>query len=223
MYRFLSSPLSLFLSLFLLTSCTTGFQKRNILVLGDSNGEREGWVFHLQKIRGGGPLVNTSLSGNTYGFNYDGQRDRNTLENLTTYLRRGYAEMGGIDEVLIALGTNDCKARFRDDHDKIKDHMMTLIDRTRAFFTDRGQDVPRFVLLTPPPMDDGRIEEFAGGESCIAALSAAIRTYAAEQNICLVDLQQKPGQELLEQSRDGIHFNAAGYQQWAEAIVAECY
>lgn len=219
MYRFLFA----FLFLSLLVSCTTGFQKRNILVFGDSNGEREGWVFHLQKIRGGGPLVNTSLSGNTYGFNYDGQRDRNTLENLTTYLRKGYAEMGGIDEVLIALGTNDCKARFRDNHDEIARNMMALIDRTRAFFTDRGQDVPRFVLLTPPPMDDGRLEEFAGGESCIAALSAAIRTYAAEQNICLVDLQREPGQAILEHSNDGIHFNATGYAQWAKAIVAECY
>lgn len=211
------------LLLLLAANCTPNWGKRNLLVIGDSNGERQGWVYHLQQIRNGGPLVNTSLSGNTIGFNYDGGRDRNTLENLTSYLRRGYAEMGGIDEILIALGTNDCKARFADDHDQIATNLTTLLSRTRAFFTKRGQDVPRIVLMTPPPMDDTKLAEFAGGEACLEALSAAIRTTAAAEGFCLVDLQRKPGPELLEFSRDGIHFDAAGYQRWAKAIVADCY
>ena len=215
--------LVLVVCLFALSACTTGFKQRNILVIGDSNGEREGWVFHLQKIRGGGPLVNTSLSGNTIGFNYDGNRSMNTLENLTTYLRKGYAEMGGIDEILIALGTNDCKSRFAADHGKINENLTELISRSTAFFTERGQDVPRFVLFTPPPMDDTRIEEFNGGEACLTDLSAAIRTYAGTNGHCLVDLQQKPGRSLLEHSKDGVHFNAEGYSKWAAAIVDACY
>lgn len=213
----------LLLVLLLLTACSAKLSDRNLLVIGDSNGEREGWVYQLQQIRGGGPMVNTSLSGNTVGFNYEGDRSKNTLENLSTYLRKGYAEMGGIDEILICLGTNDCKARFADDHDKIKDNLASMIQRSKAFFSDRGQEVPRFVILTPPAMDDSKIEEFAGGEACIAALSASIRSYAAEEGICVVDLQQKPGQQLLEHSKDGIHFNAAGYAAWAAAIIDACY
>lgn len=216
-------PLILILFILTLSACTTGFKQRNILVIGDSNGEREGWVYHLQQIRGGGPIVNTSLSGNTFGFNYDGERSKNTLDNLTVYLRKGYAEMGGIDEVIIALGTNDCKARFSDDHAKIQENLSSLLTRAAAFFTERGQDVPRFVLLTPPPMDDSKLAEFAGGEACIAELSAAVRAAAAAEGICLVDIQDKPGKKLLEFSKDGIHFNAEGYRKWAEAIVASCY
>lgn len=212
-----------FFSLLLFTACSTKLSERNLLVIGDSNGEREGWVFQLQKVRKGGPLVNTSLSGNTIGFDYDGDRSKNTLENLTRYLRKGYAEMGGIDEILICLGTNDCKARFADDHNKIKGHLASLVDRSRSFFADRGQEVPRFVIMTPPAMDDTKLEEFAGGESCIAALAESIRSYAAAEGICVVDLQKKPGQRLLDYSEDGIHFNATGYAAWAEAIITACY
>lgn len=219
MYRFLF----LLLTVFTLSACTTGFKQRNLLVIGDSNGEREGWVYQLQQIRGGGPLVNTSLSGNTIGFNYDGNRSMNTLDNLTRYLRKGYAEMGGIDEILICLGTNDCKARFADDHEKISDNLMELLRESREFFTERGQELPRFVLLTPPAMDESRIDEFAGGEACIADLSAAVRKVAAAEGLCLVDLQQQPGEKLLEYSKDGIHFNAEGYKRWAEAVVESCY
>lgn len=167
--------------------------------------------------------MNTSLSGNTIGFDYDGDRSKNTLENLSSYLRKGYAEMGGIDEILICLGTNDCKARFADDHPKIKDHLATLISRSKTFFSDRGQEIPRFVILTPPAMDDTKLDEFAGGEACVAALAADIRSYAAAEGICVVDLQKKPGPKLLEYSQDGIHFNATGYAAWAKAIVDACY
>lgn len=220
MFRYVAPLIILLLTL---STCTTGFQSKNILVIGDSNGEREGWVYQLQQVRGGGPLVNTSLSGNTIGFDYGSDQSMNTLANLKTYLRKGYAEMGGIDEILIALGTNDCKSRFSDDHAKIREHLTTLLDRSEAFFTDRGQSVPRIVLLTPPPMDDSKVEEFAGGEACIASLGAIIREMAAERSLCLVDLQQKPGPKLLQYSRDGIHFNAEGYKAWAKAIVESCY
>ncbi len=215
--------LSLLLLVFFVTACSTKLSERNLLVIGDSNGEREGWVYQLQSIRGGGPLVNTSLSGNTIGFNYDGDRSKNTLENLNSYLRKGYAEMGGIDEILICLGTNDCKARFADEHKNIKEHLANLVDRAASFFADRGQAVPRFVIITPPAMDDTVLEEFAGGESCITTLTENIRSYAAASGICVVDLQKQPGRQLLEYSEDGIHFNAVGYKAWAEEIIDACY
>jgi lysophospholipase L1-like esterase len=206
-----------------LLGCGTGLKQKNILVIGDSNGVGQGWVYKLQAVRGGGPLVNTSLSGNTLGFNYGGDRSKNTLENLTIYLRKGYADMGGIDEILICLGTNDCKASFADKHGEIGENLNVLLTNTKAFFTERGQDVPNIVLLTPPAMDDSKIAEFAGGEACIEALSASIREIALTEGLCLVDLQKKPGQNLLQYSKDGIHFNAEGYELWAEAIVETCY
>ncbi|MEO0734968.1 MAG: SGNH/GDSL hydrolase family protein, partial [Bacteroidota bacterium] len=99
----------LLLALLVFTACSTPLGKRSFFAIGDSNGARQGWVYHLQQARGGGPLVNTALSGNTIGFNYGGDLSKNTLENLTGYLRTAYAELGEIDDILISLGTNDCK------------------------------------------------------------------------------------------------------------------
>ena len=208
-----------------LLGCSTPFRKRSVLVIGDSNGAApDGWVTQLQDLRGDGPLVNTSLSGNTLGFN-DGGFERNTLENLSPYLRRGYAEMGGIDEILIGLGTNDCKQKFSDRHPEIIAHLETLLTRTSAFFAERGQEMPRIVLLTPPPAGDNRqvSEEFQGVKQCTAELSAQVRELAAREGYCLVDLQDKPGDEVLQYSRDGIHFNPRGYRTLARRIVSSCY
>lgn len=195
------------------------------MVIGDSNGADRGWVYQLQQLRGGGPLVNTAVSGNTIGFDGEGKLRLNTLENLTPYLRKGYAEMGQIDEVLIALGTNDCKTEFGDRHDQIAQNLDTLIRRTRTFFADRGQETPRIVLLTPPPAgaDEEVIEIFQGVQACTAQLSEEIKELAAREGFCVVDLQREPGAAVLEYSDDGIHFNATGYELIARSVIKSCY
>lgn len=210
----------------LLVTCTQPLRKRSILVIGDSNGAAEqGWVAQLQAIRGGGPLENTSLSGNTIGFTDRGDVNRNTLENLTPYLRKGYASMGQIDEIIIGLGTNDCKQQFSDRHAEIATNLETLLTRTKAFFAERGQDLPRIVLLTPPPIatDDKLNQEFQGAKACAASLSEEIRAIAAREGYCLTDLQLKPGDEVLTHSGDGIHFDATGYKMLARAVISSCY
>lgn len=216
----------LFATVAMLLGCTQPLKKRSILVIGDSNGAaREGWVVQLQNIRGGGPLVNTSLSGNTFGFTDDGDMGRNTLENLSPYLRRGYAEMGQIDEIIIGLGTNDCKGKFADRHGEIAGNLETLLTRTAAFFSERGQDMPRVILLTPPPIatDDKLNAQFQGAKACAGAVSEDIRRIANREGFCVADLQLKPGDAVLTHSSDGIHFDAAGYRMLAEAVVKQCY
>ncbi|MFT5016470.1 MAG: lysophospholipase L1-like esterase [Neolewinella sp.] len=213
------------LSFFILTACSPSLSKRNILVIGDSNGAGKGWVYQLQEVRGGGPLVNTSIGGNTFGFNGMGELRRNTLENLTPYLRKGYAEMGSIDEILISLGTNDCKAEYADRRNEPAEHLATLLTRTRAFFSERGQDVPRIVLITPAAAGENAAvsDEFQGVKACLKDLSDQIRAVAAAEGLCLVDFQQKPGDQLLKFSKDGIHFDERGYKLLAEAVVSGCY
>lgn len=212
-------------SLFLLTTCSSALSKRNILVIGDSNGAGKGWVYQFQELRGGGPLVNTSIGGNTFGFNGMGTMRLNTLENLTPYLRKGYAEMGSIDEILISLGTNDCKAEYAERRGEPAEHLATMLTRTKAFFSERGQDVPRIVLITPPAAgDNGAVSnEFQGVKTCLKDLSDQIRAVATAEGLCLVDFQQKPGDQVLQYSKDGIHFNEQGYKLLAEAVVARCY
>jgi len=208
-----------------LFACSQPLSKRSLLVLGDSNGANKGWVYHLQELRGGGPLVNTSIGGNTFGFDGMGDTRRNTLENLTNYLRKGYAEMGRIDEILISLGTNDCKIEYADRRRDVYDNLDELLTRTKAFFAERGQDTPRIILITPPAAGDDSVVngEFQGVAACLVKLSDNIRAVAAREGFCLVDLQAKPGKQVLNYSDDGIHFNAEGYQLLAEAVVKQCY
>ena len=210
----------------LLTDCRQPLRKRSLLVIGDSNGAaEEGWVFQLQQIRGGGPLVNTSLSGNTIGFSDGGDVGRNTLENLSIYLRRGYAEMGEIDEILIGLGTNDCKQQFTNYRQQVARHLETLLSRTATFFAERGQEMPRIVLLTPPAIgtDEVLSNQFQGAKQCAAELSEEIRRIANREGYCVADLQLAPGDAVLTHSHDGIHFDARGYRMLAQSIVNACY
>lgn len=217
--------LPLLLLLLLLNTCSSPLNKKNILVIGDSNGANQGWVYQLQELRGGGALVNTSIGGNTIGFNGMNDLRRNTLENLTPYLRKGYAEMGSIDEILIALGTNDCKAEYANQRNAPAIHLNTLIERTRAFFEERGQDVPRIVLMTPPAAgtNDQVNKQFQGVKECLVTLSADIRAIARREGFCYVDWQEQPGDDVLQYSDDGIHFSAEGYRMLAEAVLTACY
>jgi lysophospholipase L1-like esterase len=215
----------LYFLLLTLFTCSTPISKRHLLVIGDSNGANKGWVYHLQELRGGGPLVNTSIGGNTFGFDGMGQLRRNTLENLTAYLRKGFAEMGQIDEILISLGTNDCKAEYGDRREEVYEHLTTVLTRTKAFFEERGQKVPRIILITPPAAGQNEVvsEEFQGVAECLEGLSARIRATAKSEGLCLVDFQEEPGAELLKYSKDGIHFNAEGYKRLSEAVLEACF
>ena len=207
-----------------LTTCNQPLNKRAILVLGDSNGEREGWVYQLQQLRGGGPLVNTSISGNTVAYKYDGGDRLNTLSQLTPYLRKGYAEMGAIDEILIGLGTNDCKVRFGQDADDIAANLGKVLDGINSFFADRGQEAPRIVILSPPPLDDTDVvEDFKGATACTEAVTEAYRALATSRGHCYVDLTTNPGTGVLAHSYDGIHFKQEGYVMLAEAVLDACY
>jgi lysophospholipase L1-like esterase len=213
------------LVLFSLTACSTPLRKKHLLVIGDSNAVGKGWVDQMQQLRGGGPLVNTALSGNTIGFNYGSDLSMNALENLTSYLRKGYAEMGKIDEVIIALGTNDCKARFDGQHGNIITNLTTLTKRTRDFFASRGQEIPRIILVSPPPLagDDAVIEEFKGGAACVAVLTGDVKALAEREGFCFVNLLEQPGPSLLSNSNDGIHFDLAGDKRIAKAVLQACY
>ena len=209
----------------LLFACNPPVSKKHILVIGDSNGVGEGWVFAFQELRGGGPLVNTAIGGNTLGFNGQNTLRRNTIEQLTGYLRKGYAEMGEIDEILIALGTNDCKAEYGDRRVEVTKNLEKVLTRTKAFFEERGQEVPRIVLMTPPAAGGDEVvsAEFQGVKACLADLAEEIRKVATREGYCLVDWQQTPGEAVLTTSRDGIHFSAPGYQMLGQAVLEACY
>ncbi|MEM9836627.1 MAG: SGNH/GDSL hydrolase family protein [Bacteroidota bacterium] len=214
-------------SLFLLVAaCTTSFQKRKILVIGDSNGAAaKGWVFQFQQIRKGGPLVNTAVGGNTIGFDGMQQSRLNTLNQLVVYLRQGYAEMGAVEEVIIALGTNDCKYEYRDATANRHKNYRDLLNEIKQFFTERGQALPRIVLLSPPPVgpNDQVSDEFRDAAVCVAEMAEFIGGIAAKEGYCYANLLVEPGESLLANSTDGVHFDALGYEKIARKLIQDCY
>ncbi|MEL6141112.1 MAG: GDSL-type esterase/lipase family protein [Bacteroidota bacterium] len=216
----------LLLSILCYTACQPALKKRRILVLGDSNGAvQSGWVYQFQQLRGGGPLVNTSVSGNTIGFNGLGDERLNTLSQLVPYLRRGYAEMGAIDDVIIALGTNDCKITYADASAERHVNYRSLLEEIKKFFTDRGQSLPKIILLSPPPIDDAKTEEgeFKGAAACVTELASFISELATSEGYCTTNLITSLGDQLLKYSEDGIHFDATGYELIARELVESCY
>lgn len=218
--------LLLFSLLLMLSTCQLPLAKRNILVIGDSNGEdKKGWVFQFQQLRKGGPVVNTAIGGNTIGFDGMGRLELNTIQQLTTYLRRGYAEMGGIDEIIIGLGTNDCKQQYRGLNAERHVNYRRLLEETIGFFQQRGQDVPRIVLLSPPPAGEDKLlsEEFQGAADCVAEMADFLQILAEEKGYCYVNLLKKPGAILLEHSPDGIHFDPTGHELIARQLLKKCY
>ncbi|MEL6805181.1 MAG: hypothetical protein AAFO91_15530, partial [Bacteroidota bacterium] len=105
--------------LFLLAICVCLFQcgqprkSARWLVIGDDLAVgSEGWVAELQAQRGGGTILNVSKAELTASFGLNRDRELNASEQVANYLRRAYAEMGGLNVVVVALGLNDCRDEF---------------------------------------------------------------------------------------------------------------
>lgn len=169
-------------------------------------------------------MVNTSISGNTIGFDGQGKKRLNSVDQLTVYLRRGFAEMGGVDEIIIALGTNDCKAEYRPNTEEREKYYVTLLDNIERFFKERGQEIPRIVLLSPPPMgpEDRLSTTFKGGSECVASFTEYLGELAARRGLCFSDLS-KTQRDLLQYSEDGVHFDVTGYELIARKLIQDCY
>lgn len=211
--------------MFLLVGCTPSLSKKHVLVIGDDYAaDKSGWVYSFQNIRKGGPLVNLAVAGSTVGFPRPRQRSLNTLNNLVPYLREGFAEMGAIDEVIIQLGTNDCRTVYQARNDERDANFKKLVDEVRSFFVDRGQEVPRIVLLTPPPLaDDGRLgSDFENSSSCIQELSDTLQRLADREGICFVDLR-RVAELTTYQNEAGIGYQARGAELMARAVLKYCF
>jgi hypothetical protein len=211
--------------IFLLVGCTPGVSKLHILVIGDDYAaDKSGWVYYFQQLRSGGPIVNLAVKGSTIGFPSPKRPELNTLNNLVPYLRKGFAEMGAIDEVIIQLGTNDCRTNYQALNVERDVNLREVIDGIAAFFVERGQEVPRILLVSPPPLadNDQQGDAFENSGSCIAELSNSLRRLADREGLCYVDLGRV--KELGSyQNKNGITYQSRGAELMAKAILDYCF
>lgn len=193
-----------------------------VVVLGDSNGASDvGWVVQTQAMKPDWHLLNHSIPGNTIGFdNLDNPR-LNTLRNLEDYLTKAReAADQPIDYVLIALGTNDCKAVFKDQGDEVRDNLRTLIQRIRDFDFEQERP-PAIAVLSPPPVagDDRVAAKYQGAADRVRALQADFQRIAGEMDCLYIDAYSPLADHFDQLTRDGVHLAAEGHTLVADVLI----
>jgi lysophospholipase L1-like esterase len=193
-----------------------------ILVLGDSNGAlRDGWVNQLKKIRSNDTIFSISISGNTIGFNNLGRKALNTLANINSYMENAYASLGNIDKIIIMLGTNDCKAVFKDSLSVVPENMRKVIAGIR-YNAKLHKDRPTIFIVSPPPFgpDEKLEEKYKGGTERITWLNEQLIKIAQEENVEFINSFQILLPVFKYLSVDGVHLTAEG-QMMIALIIKE--
>ena len=195
---------------------------KKILVLGDSNGALTiGWVNQLKKLRPDDFIINTSVSGNTIGFDNLNNPKLNTLKMLDSYLQKGAENDGAFDCVLILLGTNDCKLVFDKQLNEVPANLEKLISNLRI--STKINNSTRIVVVSPPPYgkDEILLEKYKGGEIRADFLTTEFAKIAEKMNAEFVDVHTalKPSFDVL--SNDGVHLSEEGQKIIAKKINAQ--
>ena len=190
------------------------FQDLQILTIGDSNGAApDGWPVQLEKLFPFSTVINSSVSGNTIGFDNLGNPKLNTLRNIQAYLDSAFTKLQPaqkIDMIIFGLGTNDAKQVFDPKQDEVAANLDSLLSATIQYFQKNNLKVPQIVLLTPPPMNEKLADpvKYGGGNQRIHKNLNAFQTVAQKHQVTLIDIfsffARIPG----EKTRDGINLTA---------------
>jgi len=195
---------------------------KKIIAIGDSNGAFDyGWVAQLQKLLPDDVIYNTSVPGNTIGFDNLGQTRLNTLKNLDTYLKEAKDSLKKADYVVIMLGTNDSKYVFRDQKDEVLVNMNILVSRIKNFF-ESGKE-PKIIIVAPPPYGDDAIlaEKYKGANGRVKILAAEFAKLAQQNHCEFVDVYHVFEGTIMHYSKDGVHLNVEGQKIIASKIAQE--
>jgi lysophospholipase L1-like esterase len=194
----------------------------NILTIGDSNGALPfGWVYQLKQIRTNDTIFNISISGNTIGFNNNGQRSLNTLSNIGSYMEKAYARLGKIDRIIIMLGTNDCKAVFRDSVSVVPGNMRSMIGEIKKI-VKLHRNKPVIYIVSPPPFgpDEMLGEKYKGGMDRVSLLNKQLELISKEESAVFINSFQILSPVFKQLTTDGVHLNADG-QRMIALIIQE--
>ena len=194
----------------------------NILTFGDSNGALPfGWVYQLKQIRTNDTIFNISISGNTIGFNNNGRSSLNTLSNIRSHMDQAYERLGKIDRIIIMLGTNDCKAVFRDSLSVVPGNMRRMIIEIKKI-ARLHKNKPVIYIVSPPPFgpDDVVGEKYAGGMDRVSLLNEQLKIIAKEESAIFINTCQILAPVFQQLTPDGVHLNADG-QRMIALIIQE--
>ncbi len=171
------------------------------------------WTTLLQKNLGENYwIIEEGLNGRTTVWDDPIEGDKNGRRHLPILLESHRP----LDLVIIMLGTNDLKARFRVSALEIAQSAGTLVEMVKRSNAGREGNPPSVLLIAPPPLGKLTIwkEEFEGGIEKSQKL-AHYYSYFAQANQChFFDA----GKVVKTSDIDGIHWEDSANRQFAEAL-----
>lgn len=196
--------------------------QRIIPTIGDSNGaSNTGWVNQLKSIRKQDSIFNYSISGNTIGFDNLGIEKLNTLRNINAHLEDAArrSKTGRIDDIVILLGTNDCKKVFADSSDQIVlnlEKLIHLIKEQKAVIDSKSE----IYIVLPPPFGEDSIllDKYKNGEQRVRALLPKFMSVALRNECHFIDIYHELKPRFNQLSTDGVHLNAEGSMIIARSV-----
>ena len=128
-----------------------------------------------------------------------------------------------LDLVIIMLGTNDLKKRFKRSPQKIA---IASLGLARLIAECEGgvataYPTPKILLIAPPPLGTSfhDPEEWGGGHEKSLELGSAFRDAAAVANLPFLDA----GQVITTDGMDGIHFTPEAQVKLGEAVAKKVF
>lgn len=195
---------------------------QNILVIGDSNAALPGsWVTYVKNKLPQANIINQSIPGNTIGFDNNGQTALNTLKNIHSDLEKAAKAFRGElpDQVIISLGTNDCKKVFDGMESTVIANMYALLDSVRQFYA--GHTNVTILILSPPPAspDDQLLEKYKGMNNRVGSLTGKYKTLASAEHVDFLNIYHVLKPVFPYITIDGIHLNREGQTILARIIL----
>ena len=195
----------------------------NILCFGDSNtfgispveGKRlakcERWPGMLAELLGSEHLViEAGLPNRTLVNNPPFSGDKSGIKYLKPYL-----EAQPLNVIIIALGTNDLKARFGLSAVDIAEALDRLIIAIKAFYY--GQTQPKIIILSPPRVYEvGNYKNiYAGAANKAKQLTIELKAVAERQDCLFID-----GFALISTCSDeGVHWPFKEHKRLAKQLL----
>lgn len=197
---------------------------RSALLIGDSHGANPGgWAPQLIEKRTDIEFLNTCVSGNTFGFDNLGRGELNALKSVRRYIRSAQDSLqkSSIDDVVVMLGTNDCKAVFADRMDIVPLNLSALIDSIRSL-TSSQLTPPVIYVVSPPPYgpDAMLAEKYRGAGMRLQWLVPKMMEVALTKACAFVDIYNTLLPNIEQLTVDGVHMKNNACNRIADEVSA---
>ena len=116
--------------------------------------------------------------------------------------------------VILALGTNDLKARYAASAEDIADGIKQLIEVIKLEGKNRNGNTPQILLIAPSTIEEIN-EDLNGGKEKSKQFGRLYKAIANENKLLFLDLAKK----VKVSEKDGVHFDTSQHQIIAKEVA----